>query len=44
MQYGGDKAAETGERDEELSVGGKVGKGEILEVKIQANKDSKADK
>jgi len=31
-------------RDEWLSVGGRVEKGEILEVKLQANKDSKADK
>jgi len=38
------KVAEIGEGDEGLSIGGRVEKGEILEVKLQANKDSKADK
>jgi len=38
------KAADIGEGDEGLSVGGRVERGEILEVKLQANKDSKADK
>jgi len=37
------KAAEVGEGDEGLSVGGRVGKGEIPGVKLQVNKDSKAD-
>ena len=38
------KAAEVGEGDEGLSIGGRVEKGEIPEVKLQADKDSKADK
>ena len=38
------KAAEVGDGDEGLSIGGRVEKGEILEVKLQANKDSKTDK
>jgi len=38
------KAAEVGDRDEGLSIGGRVKRGEIPEVKLQANKDSKADK
>jgi len=32
-----------GDGDEGLSVGGRVEKGEILEMKLQANKNSKAD-
>jgi len=38
------KAAEVGDRDEGLSIAGRVEKGEILKVKLQANNDSKADK
>jgi len=38
------KAAVIGEGDEGLSVGGRVEKGVIPEVKLQANKDSKVDK
>jgi len=38
------KAAEVRDGDEGLSIGGRIEKGEILEVKLQANKDSKADK
>jgi len=38
------KAAEVGEGDEGLIIGPRVEKGEIPEVKLQANKDSKADK
>ena len=37
------KAAEVGDGDEGLSIGERVEKGEIPEVKLQANKDSKAD-
>jgi len=37
------KAAEVGDGDEGLSIGGRVKRGEIPEVKLQANKDSKAD-
>jgi len=37
------KAAVIGDGDVGLSVGGRVEKGEILEVKLQANKDSKAE-
>ena len=37
------KAAEVRDRDEGLSTGGRVEKGEIPEVKLQVNKDSKAD-
>jgi len=35
------KATVIGDGDKGLSVGGRVEKGEILEVKLQANKDSK---
>jgi len=38
------KAAVIGEGDEGLSVGGRAEKGEVPEVKLQANKDSNADK
>jgi len=38
------KAVVIGNGDEGLSVGGRVEKGEIPEVKLQANKDSKADR
>jgi len=38
------KAAVIGDGDEGLSVTGRVKKEEILEVKLQANKDSKADR
>jgi len=38
------KAAEVGDGDEGLSIGGRIEKGEIPEVKLQANKDLKADK
>jgi len=38
------KAAEVGDGDEGLSIRGRVERGEIPEVKLQANKDSKADK
>jgi len=38
------KAAEVGDGDEGLSIGGRVERGDIPEVKLQANKDSKADK
>jgi len=38
------KAAEIGEGDEGFSIGSRVKKGDIPEVKLQANKDSKADK
>jgi len=38
------KAAVIGDGDEGLSVGRRVEKGEIPEVKLQAKKDSKADR
>jgi len=38
------KAAEVGDGDKRLSIGERVEKEEIPEVKLQANKDSEADK
>jgi len=38
------KAAEVRDGDEGLSIGRRVEKGDILEMKLQANKNSKADK
>jgi len=38
------KVAELGEGDKRLSIGGRVEKREIPEVKLQANKDLKVDK